>query len=447
MPVKVILWLMIWLYRLLFLPVFIVLFFRNLPRLLRRGGYGRDFKHRLGFLPRLPAKRTGVRRIWLQAVSVGEVVATEPLLRELAAGGQNEVILTTTTSTGYAVAREKLAPLVLATGLFPFDFWPCVALAWRRIQPDILVLMEGELWPEHLAAARARGVPAVVINARLSDRTFRRYQRFPRVAKFLFGSIKQLGVGTHEDARRLHHLGLPAEKIILTGNLKFDASAGGSNPNSAAGAPPALTRADLGFSELPTAPILLGSSTWPGEEKMLIETLRQARRRGIPLRLLLVPRHAERREEIRTLLAGSDWAWHFRSELETTPEKTMPEDTDVCVADTTGELARLTRLATVAFIGKSLPPNNGGQSPFDAAAAGVPIVYGPLMTNFRDACRGLQSDGAAIRVNHEGEAVSALLELLEDPERRAKMSAAGRRWHTDNQGATKNTLALLNALP
>ncbi|MDR3228050.1 MAG: hypothetical protein LBT53_01365 [Puniceicoccales bacterium] len=439
---------MIWLYRLLFVPTFLALFPRQLLRMLRRGGYGRDFHHRLGLFPKLPAKRAGVRRIWLQAVSVGEVNAVVPLVRELSAKGENEVVLTTTTSTGYAIARERLGAVALATGIFPIDFLPCSRLAWSRIQPDLVVLMEGELWPEHLRTAQKRKVPAVLVNARISDRSFRRYTRFPTVAKQLFGALACAGVGTHEDARRLSHLGLPCEKIILTGNLKFDAAAATpTSPPPAATAAPApadaeITRDALGFGDAPDAPILLGSSTWPGEEQMLLEVLRQARKRDIPLRLLLVPRHAERRNEIAALLEKTDWHWHLRSK---TPDASAAS-ADVCVADTTGELSRLTRLATLAFIGKSLPPNNGGQSPVDCAAAGVPMVYGPFMSNFREACRNLEADHAALCACHAGEAAAALLSLLEDAPQRASMSKNAKRWHIDNQGATAATLLMLEKI-
>jgi 3-deoxy-D-manno-octulosonic-acid transferase len=431
---------MIWLYRLLFLPALFFLLPRYLLRMLRRGGYAKDFAHRFGVFKRLPAKRPGVRRIWLQAVSVGEVNAVEPLLRELAARGDTEVVLTTTTSTGYEIARKKLAPLALATGVFPVDFWLFSRLAWKRIQPDFVVLMEGELWPEHLQQARERKVPVALINARLSDKTYSRYFRFKWVARELFSGLSIIGVGAREDARRFAHLDVPIGKIRLTGNLKFEAGAG-SSPGLTPEEATAL-RESLGFSGEPGVPVLLGSSTWPGEEAMLLEVFRQARRRNSPLRLLLVPRHAERRDAIAALLEKTEWKWFLRSK-----HLLAPHPADVCVADTTGELSRLTALATLAFIGKSLPPNKGGQTPIECAALGIPMVYGPCMSNFRDACRGLEVDLGAIRVNHAGEATLALLDLLASPEKREVLAGNARRWHTANRGATVATLQLLDELP
>ena len=151
---------MIWLYRLLFLPALLVALPYYALRMFRRGGYAEGFSHRFGRIP-VPAKRPGVRRIWIQAVSVGEIGAVEPLLRELAARPDTEVVLTTTTSTAYRLAREKLSGLTVATGIFPLDFCPFSRAAWKRVAPDMVVLTEGELWPEHLHRAHRTGVPAV----------------------------------------------------------------------------------------------------------------------------------------------------------------------------------------------------------------------------------------------------------------------------------------------
>ena len=429
---------MLWIYRAAFLPVFLVLFPRYLLRMLRRGGYARDFAHRLGAIGPLPRKSPGKQRIWVQAVSVGEVNAVTPLLKALATDATCENVLTTTTSTGYAIARGQLAEFTCATGIFPIDFWPFSHRAWRRIQPDLAVLMESELWPEHLAQARRHHVPVVLINARISDRTFRRYARCPRIARQQLDMLAHIGAATRTDMRRFKHLGVPSEKITLTGNLKFDA---GTPPrdNATQGRDDA-TRHSLGFGDVPDAPVLLGSSTWPGEEEMLLETLRQARERDIPLRLLIVPRHAERRNEIAAILANTPWRWFLRTQHPIAP----PHSADVCVADTTGELGRLTSQATLAFIGKSLPPNNGGQTPIECASQGVPMVYGPHMSNFREICSGLEKAHAAIRVTDATSAISTLLMLASDASRRNELARNAQQWHAANQGATQRTLALLN---
>ena len=176
---------MIWLYRILYLPVL----FAVLPyygfRMWRRGGYGKDFWHRLGFFHRLKAPEPAKKRIWLQAVSVGEILAIGPLMNALLATGNVEIVLTTTTSTGYAEALKRYAQSTLCIGLFPLDFWPCSWLAWRRIQPDIVLLTESELWPEHLHRAHARNIPTFLINARISNKSFERYKKVSGLARRL----------------------------------------------------------------------------------------------------------------------------------------------------------------------------------------------------------------------------------------------------------------------
>ena len=424
---------MIWFYRLLFLPVLFVASPYYLLRMLRRGGYGRDFSHRFGLMDPLPSRTPGKRRIWFQAVSVGEVNALGPLLHKLAGQGGVELVLTTTTSTAYAVVRDKLASLLFASGVFPLDFAPFSHRAWERIRPDIIVLMEGELWPEHLHQARRRRVPVALVNARLSDRSFRRYCRLGAIARRIFAIPACIGVAAEDDAHRFAQLGVPAERIRVTGNLKVDAATIGGGEETLGG-----LREMLGFGDDANVPILLGSSTWPGEEAMLLDVLAKARAAGIPLRLLLVPRHAERRAQVATLLEGSPWRWFLRS-----AHPVAPHPADVCVADTTGELGRLARVASLAFIGKSLPPNSGGQSPIECAARGVPMVYGPQMGNFRDVCRSLEAAGAALRASDAPEVVQRLLSLLGDRQQRLTLGENARHWHAANQGATDRTLDLL----
>ncbi len=428
---------MIFFYRLLFPAAFLFAFPYYLLRMLRRGGYARDFSHRLGGISPVGKKSPGVCRIWIQAVSVGEVNAVAPLLKKLAERDDVEVVLTTTTSTGYAIAREKLAGIVRATGIFPIDFWLFSRRAWKRIAPDVVVLMEGELWPEHLHRAVKSGVPVLLLNARLSDRSFRRYSKIKTLARRLLGKIDRIGTGTAGDAERFAALGVPAEKITVTGNLKFDV---GGNVSGDDSGKPALLR-ELGLSEAIAGKeplVLLGSSTWPGEETMLLDVLRRARAQDIPLKLLLVPRHAERREEIFSLLEKTEFRWFARSK-----HGVAPFPADICLADTTGELSRLTGVADFAFIGKSLPPNDGGQSPIDCAAHGVAQIYGPAMTNFRDICKGLENAGAARRVEDSSKAIAALLETAKNAGIRETLGENARAWHTANRGATERTAALL----
>lgn len=423
---------MTWVYRILF-PTLLVL---SLPyylwRMLRRGGYATDFRHRLGFFPDLGPVPPGRRRLWIQAVSVGEIQAIGPLLRRLKAAGNIEVVLTTTTSTGYRIAKELHTTSADRIGIFPTDLWPCSALAWRRIRPDVVVLVEGELWPEHLAQARSRGVPAVLINGRLSDRSYARHLRLRPLSRRLFSRFNAILAGSEEDARRFRELGLSP---VTTGNLKFDVAPPSPADPSAA----AQLRESLGFAGCDC--VLLGSSTWPGEEAMLLRTVEALRRSGPDVRLLLVPRHAERRHEVSKVVEASGLKWHLRSSGAAAPAGTV-----VHVADTTGELRTLTAAADLAFCGKSLPPNEGGQTPVEAAAAGLAIVYGPRMTNFHEMCRQLESSGAAVRAEDAAQAESVISRLVLDVQERRSVGARALRWCADNRGATERTAeALLKA--
>jgi 3-deoxy-D-manno-octulosonic-acid transferase len=419
---------MLWLYRLLFLPALSALAPRYLLRMRRRGGYREDFGHRFGGHPPLPAKTAGRPRVWVQAVSVGEMLAIGPILEALHRDGA-EIYLTTTTSTGYKLAHEKYRTRVAGLGYFPVDWWPFSARAWRRIDPDLAVLTEGERWPEHLHQARLRGVPVLCINARMSDRSFRRLKRFPRTATLLFSGLRVLA-GSAEDERRFRALGVAPGRLGTTGNIKLDVQI----PRLGEAELVQLRR-ELGLS--PDAEVVLGSSTWPGEEEALVAALRQAREAGRRCGLLIVPRHAERRGEIEAGLAVSGLRFHLRSRGAANGE------VDVAVADTTGELRRLTQLADIVFVGKSLAPHTEGQTPVEAAALERPILFGPGMSNFRAIARDLLARGAAREVRDAKALSDAVCELLGDDAARARLAAAAGQWRQENAGAVDRTLAVL----
>jgi len=425
---------MLWVYRILFLPLLLLASPYYLWRMLRRGGYGAGFSQRLGFLPALPPHP---KRVWIQAVSVGEIEAIGPLLRELKESGQTEVVLTTTTSTGFRLAKERHADLCAFIGIFPLDFWPCSALAYRRLQPTVVVLTEGELWPEHLGQARSRGLPTLLINARLSDRSFARHRQLNWASRGLLSGFTWIGAGSEEDARRLISLGAEPANVDVTGNLKFDVASEGPLP---AGERMVLRHA-LGFDGVERSLVLLGSSTWEGEEELLLEVVKSLRAEGLDARLLLVPRHAERRDAILRLLTASGLPFHQRS----TQGVQAPVGTVVHLADTTGELRQLTRAADLAFAGKSLAPHDGGQTPVECAAAGVPVVYGPRMTNFKAICQGLEKAGAARKAADAAGVRAALSALARDAAGRANMGAAGQEWHAANRGASHRTVAAVLA--
>ena len=228
----------------------------------------------------------------------------------------------------------------------------------------------------------------------------------------------------------MRELGYPSERLSVPGNLKLDI-----NIPALGATEKARLRADTGLP--PTGLVLMGSSTWPGEEVALLQALSAARQRGVAVSLLIVPRHAERREEIRAALERSGLRFHFRL------QGAAPGEVDVAVADTTGELRRLTQLADVVFIGKSLPPHEGGQTPVEAASLGLPLLHGPRMSNFREIARSLDQAGAAREVEHTRALVTAAIDLLGDAGARERAAAAARAWSAANRGAAARTLAAL----
>lgn len=435
---------MIWLYRLLFLPALLLAVPYYGLRMWRRGGYKKSFQHRFGCLPILPPKPDNKQRIWLQAVSVGEVLAIGPLIETLQAKGDVEIVLTTTTSTGYAEARKRYSDVVLRTAIFPLDFWLFSRTAWARIQPDAVILTESELWPEHLHQAKKRDIPAFLVNARISDKSFRRYQKVAKLAARLLRKLTHVYAASDLDKARLLELGVPNDHIASPGSIKFDVAVGQRLSLSEKQA----LRASLGFqaTDSDKSPfILLGSSTWPGEEAALLQVQQQLIARGNDCRLLLVPRHAERAPEIIRLLESQALTWHQRSK-NPHPNKAV----QIHLADTTGELARLTQAADLAFVGKSLPPNDGGQTPIEAAGLGIPILMGPHMSNFKAVAQSLVRNGAAHIVETPEMLTNRVITLVDTPEARIHMSEAGRDWHVRNRGSSQRIagaiLANLNTL-
>ena len=416
-------------YRLLFIPALLVMTPYYFWRMKRRGGYRRHFEHRFGGYHRLRSRRKGTKRVWIQAVSVGEILAITTMIEALRRDGV-EIYLTTTTSTGFRLANDSYSGLTVGIGYFPIDWWLFSARAWKRISPDLVVLTEGERWPEHMHQARLRGVPVICINARLTERSLRRWKLFPPAARRLFRDITRLLPCSSQDEARFLSLGYPAERMLMTGNIKLDVTI-----PLLADAEKESLRAEIGLPD--AGLVLFGSSTWPGEETALFEALRRVRGTGLRCSLLIVPRHAERRIEIEKLLSSAGLRFHFRSRGRAEGE------VDVAVGDTTGELRRLLQLADLVFVGKSLPPHTEGQTPVEAAALGRPILMGPGMGNFREIAADLLSRGAARTVAGAADLEAQAARLLCDPALRASLSAAATQWQRDTGGGVRRTLEAL----
>src|SRR5438105_134085 len=386
----------------LFLPGYIV-------KMFRRGGYRENFWQRLGFYSGGQAARLrGIRPIWFHAVSVGEVNIALKLMQELRVQQPDlRCALTTTTTTGYALARKSVPPWVDLL-YAPLDFWPVMRRAFRVINPKTIVLIEAEVWPNLVAQASRRRIPLILANARLSPKSERRFHQFKAIVTPIFQKLDLICVSTDEEAKRWHDLDVAKNRIQVLGSIKYDTD----EQLIAASEPRALLN-KVGIE--PNRPILLGGSTHRGEERIVAEAFCRLRQKFPSLFLVIAPRHVERAAEIEQQLRQLGLSLFRRS----APAKSLPSDG--LLLDTTGELRDWYSIATVVFIGKSLTAR-GGQNPVEPIMAGKPVIFGPHMENFARLAEELVENGGAARV----ETVEGLIEetrrLLNDPALRMEMA-------------------------
>ncbi|MDQ6859588.1 MAG: 3-deoxy-D-manno-octulosonic acid transferase [Verrucomicrobiota bacterium] len=423
------------LYNLLF--PFALLFFLPgyLRKARRRGGYRPHFGQRFGIYGReLRARLAANPHTWIHAVSVGEVAIALKLaskLREL--DPQFRCLLSTTTSTGYAVAEGEASDW-LAVMYHPLDFWLIVRRAFAVVRPPCLILVEAEVWPNLTAEARNRAVPVALVNARLSPRSERRFRRFLPLVRPTFRALNLVCVQEPGDAARWHALGVCRETIRHTGSIKYDPSEGASDASV-----PSQVLDSLGVDR--SRPILLGGSTHPGEEEILSRAFVEVRKHVPDLLLIVAPRHVERTDEIAsTLIAlGLDVA---RRSAATQPDQ---RPFDVIILDSTGELRHWYAVATIVFIGKSLAAH-GGQNPVEPILARKPVVFGPHMENFATLARTLLEHRGAIEVQNESELEQCFLTLIQDPAQRAALVRQALEVLAPHRGATQRTAELLLTL-
>ncbi len=396
--------------------------------MIKRGGYGEKILYRLGLWPNLPPKSANRTRIWIQAVSVGELSSIHSLLEFFFSNPQIEVVLSSTTSTGQRIAEQKYSNNVLALGPFPLDWFPFSLLGWSRIQPDLAICVDSELWPEHMNQAKSRGIPFCIVNARLSNRSFARLRNLSIFKNLIIPDNLHVLASSKKQLERWTQIGIDRSRSTNTGNLKIDISP--LNPLDSASVN--KRKAELGFPA--SSLVLAGISTWPGEEKFLIEVLKKIRDAKIDARLLLIPRHAERRKEIINTLA----AFSFSFQQRTQPVKKGSE-TIIHLADTTGELSSLIESADIAFLGKTLPPRSEGQNPIEAVSIGLPLVIGPACTNFEETCQDLTNYGAALQGESLLEIKELILTLAQHENERKEMREAGLRWRKNQGSPTQRT--------
>ena len=402
-------------------------------RMLLTGKYRKSLGPKLGRPAPERAFLEGSPRIWVHAVSVGEVTAAAPVVTALRFRFPGAcIVLSTSTETGQEMAR-KLSPAASAHIYYPLDIPGVVRKVIARVNPEIFIPFETELWPNFIGTCRKRGTRIVMANGRISPRSFSRYRATRFFWKGLLAAVAEAGVISAVDAERLASIGLPAGRIHVLGNAKYD--------GLAARVSPAIEReiADsLGIA--PGQEVLVAGSTHDGEEAVILGVYRKLLEARPGFKLILVPRHIERGEAVAQMVRQAGFADCIAmSEIGSGRRR---REERVVLVDVIGELFKVYSLATVVFCGGSLVPK-GGQNILEAAAWGKVVFYGPFMDDFRDERALLEDAGAGIAVHTGGELFDKLGELLANPDLLRRRGEAGRRAVAANKGAAERYADLI----
>jgi 3-deoxy-D-manno-octulosonic-acid transferase len=424
------------LYNILFLFFFALSSPYYFMRMRRRGDWLSGFGERFArYDPSIKQALTNRHVLWIHAVSVGEVNLCTQLIQALEPRLPNlKIVVSCTTTTGMAEYRRRL-PSRISKIYYPIDRRRYVSRAMATINPEAIVLLEAEIWPNFIWRSQKLGIPIFLANARLSDRSYPRYKRFGFLFRPLFASFAGVGCQNEEDAARLRAVGCRTEAVHVIGNLKFDAAKLTEQRSLDV---PALLH-QLGVP--PDAPVLVAGSTHEGEEMILAEMARRLRAQFPQFFLILVPRHFERCGGLGQKLRERGVRFIYRNEI--FPATQMaPGDVDCLLVNTTGELRFFYDAATVVFIGKSLTAI-GGQNPIEPAALGKTVVFGPNMQNFTDIVRLFVKKNAAVQVKSPEELEKAVAGLLADPSRRAELGRNALEVVGQNLGALERTVEMI----
>jgi len=401
---------------------------------LRRGKYLWNVRERMGYLPDALARGVPPRTaIWVHAVSVGEVLASKPVVDGLKKNfPEYAVFLSTTTTTGQELARERIRS---ADGVFyfPFDWpWP-VRRAFEKIQPKLVVILETEIWPNFLREARRAGVPVVFVNSRISERSIRRFRKFQRFVGGFFRRVLENAsfflAQSEQDAERLKEMGAPEERIEVTGNLKYDIE------------PPAQSAFGNWLAEQIASqerwPVFVAGSVVAGEEEAVLAAYDIVQRQWRRALLILAPRKPERFDVAADLASQSGWRVVRRSTVDMSAP--LDENCDVLILDSIGELAGLYAVGDAVFVGGSLVPS-GGHNILEPAWFCKAPVFGPSMENFSEIAVKFSSSGAGIQVRTGERLGSAWAELIADSSRCERMGQKAHALVEANRGATARSL-------
>ena len=421
---------MLFIYRLFFPFVFPFFLPGLIWKLIRRPGHKASYWERFGIYSN--EKKLQLREyqggIWLHAVSVGETnLALTVLNKWVKMAPDQKFILSTTTTTGQEIARNKCPENVIVI-FCPIDLTAFVRTALNLIKPSALVIFETELWPNLICMAKKMNVKTILVNTRISDKSFKGYSRFRAFFAPVLRCFDAIGVQTQTDKERLNVIAPDIDsKITVTGNIKFD-----QTPPEGAG---------FDFSTIFGTShdgIVISASTHSPEEPLVISAFTKVRETVKNAKLVMVPRHAERGGEIEKMLSRTSFRYHRRS-LGGTPDGEL----DVLLADTTGELAGFIKSSDIVIMGKTLAGNDEGQNIIEPAVMGKPIISGPKLKNFRQALDALKKNNAVRIVENESQLVTAMTEYLQDPEKAKALGNAAQATILSNRGALQKTLDLL----
>jgi len=399
-------------------------------RLWWRGRKNPDYRKRIperfGFFSHLPEKK----RIWLHAVSVGETIAAAPLIKKLLAEyPEYSLLVTTTTPTG-SVQLKRLFAEQVEHVYFPYDLPDVIHRFFHRVRPDILIVMETELWPNLYTQCAQQKIPVLVANARLSSRSLAGYKKIAGLTRSVLRNISIIAPQSKADAERFQQLGAGKKQIHICGNIKFDLQI----PVEAKETGEAIKR------KFGNRPVWIAASTHEGEDAQILSAHRNVLEPLSDALLILVPRHPERFDEVAKLCREKHFSFTRRSRDNYPDAKTQ-----VYLADTMGELLQLYAATDVAFVAGSLVPT-GGHNPLEPAALGVPVLTGPNVFNFAEIVDAMQTEDAIKVIQNSRELAKTVSQLLQQPEARSVLGEAGRQLVEKNRGATDCLLQEISSL-
>ncbi len=407
--------------------------------LLNRGKYLAGFKQRLGFLPELEANSKPV--LWIHCVSVGETNAAKPLIEAILRKFPNyRIVVSTTTKTGQELATRLFKNKADLIFYIPFDLGFIVKRVMRKIKPNVILVMETEIWFNLFREAYGHRAHVIIVNGRLSEKSVKRYSWIRKTMKRVLRYVDLALMQTREDAKRLVSLGIRNKKVKVTGNFKFDQMVDKEEKSLTA-----FFKERFGFTK--ETPLIVAASTHSPEEKWILEAFKKLYMSGMPNlpRLVLVPRHPERFDEVEKLISGTGLSYVRR----TTTLSFEDELADVVLLDTIGELRSVYPLADIVFVGGSLIPH-GGQSILEPALAKTTIVTGHSMTNFEAVANEFAARDAFVRLPPlEEDAVTdrlatEFMELIGNPETKNRLANNAYSVMHDNRGATFRTIKFLS---